>query len=108
MLLMPRRLRAAGLTRKAEANRPRKCLHVVVRIGVAERRPHGVKEVLAVEKGDRAFDRGLGRQFIPLETITPPGPIGKSGGEEVGSDYKASRPGFQVPNASREAGFGKA
>jgi hypothetical protein len=52
-------------------------------MGAAEPGPHGVEEILAVEKRDSAFDRGLGRQITPLETITPPGPCGMSGGEEV-------------------------
>ena len=80
------------------ANRPRQRAHIVVRIGVSESGADSVEEILAVDERDGALDRGLCRNFGPLETITPPGPCGRSGGEEVQGDYKVIEAVFQEPN----------
>jgi len=56
-----------------------------------------MEEILAVDERDGALERGLCRNFGPLETITPPGPCGRSGGEEVERNYKVTGTVFQEP-----------
>ena len=43
-----------------------------------------------------AFNRSSTRLFVAQKRITPSGPFGRSGGGEVGSNYKGWEPAFQV------------
>src|SRR6266542_4759088 len=75
------RLRELPTGRGAETLRERS--DVVARVGVAEGLARRVEEILPVDEDHRALDRRFGRAHGSGQKITPPGPFGVSGGEQV-------------------------